>query len=394
VADEQQPELAVVRPDKTVVLFEDGQEQQITMLQFTPVCGNFAWSPDGYRLALQDGVYTFGNDATKPPIFSPISGGDFRWSRDGTQLAWLAGVDEHLDMIRVGGPDGDEAREVGGAHWGYTGLTTWSADGQSVASGPLQAAVDGGEFSIIEGRGRNPVWSPDGQQIAWTANADSDTEFAVAVIVDRGGKQETLGKISFPRPAGSAAAPAELERLRLRWLPDGSILVPVPHGILEKGAGTYRVHDGEISLLSPHVLCDLSPDNQRMVAHTQDDRLVIVRVADGVVEDEIGPGIAAVWRPQRQGQAPSTPLADKSPTLSLTAPPMQGPAVEELQRRLSEQGYDVGEIDGIFGKRTDAAVRAFQQSREMMVDGIVGPATWSALRFDPLNSTKKFFDKP
>jgi putative chitinase len=73
---------------------------------------------------------------------------------------------------------------------------------------------------------------------------------------------------------------------------------------------------------------------------------------------------------------------------------MQGPAVEELQRRLSEQGYDVGEIDGIFGKRTDAAVRAFQQSREMMVDGIVGPATWSALRFDPLNSTKKFFDKP
>jgi peptidoglycan hydrolase-like protein with peptidoglycan-binding domain len=52
--------------------------------------------------------------------------------------------------------------------------------------------------------------------------------------------------------------------------------------------------------------------------------------------------------------------------------------VRTLQYLLRARGHTVT-VDGIFGPRTDAAVRAFQQERSLAVDGIVGPHTWHAL---------------
>ncbi|MEZ0229239.1 MAG: N-acetylmuramoyl-L-alanine amidase, partial [Planctomycetota bacterium] len=51
----------------------------------------------------------------------------------------------------------------------------------------------------------------------------------------------------------------------------------------------------------------------------------------------------------------------------------RGPAVAELQRLLVAKGFNPGPIDGIFGSRTDGAVRAFQRARGLVVDGIAGP---------------------
>ena len=61
-----------------------------------------------------------------------------------------------------------------------------------------------------------------------------------------------------------------------------------------------------------------------------------------------------------------------------------GPAVVELQRRLNgwiatSRAVPRLAQDGIFGPRTDAAVRAYQRARGLAVDGIVGPRTWAAL---------------
>lgn len=55
-----------------------------------------------------------------------------------------------------------------------------------------------------------------------------------------------------------------------------------------------------------------------------------------------------------------------------------GPTVEELQRRLNAAGASL-EVDGDYGTLTLAAVEAFQRSRKLTVDGIVGEQTWTAL---------------
>ncbi len=56
-----------------------------------------------------------------------------------------------------------------------------------------------------------------------------------------------------------------------------------------------------------------------------------------------------------------------------------GQTVTEIQTRLSNWGYYSGEIDGIYGSRTEKAVRHFQEKNGLTVDGIVGNATLEAL---------------
>jgi N-acetylmuramoyl-L-alanine amidase len=59
------------------------------------------------------------------------------------------------------------------------------------------------------------------------------------------------------------------------------------------------------------------------------------------------------------------------------ANPLIGDDVVDLQRRL--QTFGVGAVDGIFGERTDAALREFQRSVGLPPDGTCGPATFKAL---------------
>lgn len=56
-----------------------------------------------------------------------------------------------------------------------------------------------------------------------------------------------------------------------------------------------------------------------------------------------------------------------------------GAAVSELQQLLNAKAIKIT-VDGIFGDETRAAVVQFQQQNGLVVDGIVGPQTWQALR--------------
>lgn len=52
----------------------------------------------------------------------------------------------------------------------------------------------------------------------------------------------------------------------------------------------------------------------------------------------------------------------------------RGNAVMEVQRNLDLV------VDGIFGTKTEKAVREFQQAHKLLPDGIVGPATWAFMK--------------
>jgi len=71
-------------------------------------------------------------------------------------------------------------------------------------------------------------------------------------------------------------------------------------------------------------------------------------------------------------------LGDRSLYLQ-PSPMMRGDDVAALQSRLTEMGFHCGRVDGIFGEMTESAVKDFQKSVGVKVDGRCGPATIIAL---------------
>jgi N-acetylmuramoyl-L-alanine amidase len=71
-------------------------------------------------------------------------------------------------------------------------------------------------------------------------------------------------------------------------------------------------------------------------------------------------------------------LGDRSLYLQ-PSPLMRGDDVAQLQSRLTDMGFDCGRVDGIFGSKTEFAVKEFQKSVGASVDGKCGPATITAL---------------
>ena len=71
-------------------------------------------------------------------------------------------------------------------------------------------------------------------------------------------------------------------------------------------------------------------------------------------------------------------IIERKPTIKRGS---QGPYVTMAQVELMNRGYSVGAsgADGIFGKDTEKAVKAFQGDEGLTPDGIIGPKTWEAL---------------
>ena len=65
--------------------------------------------------------------------------------------------------------------------------------------------------------------------------------------------------------------------------------------------------------------------------------------------------------------------------LKRTSPNMEGDDIRKLQEELNKFGYSCGNADGIFGSKTEKALKEFQRDNKLKVDGIFGPASLAAL---------------
>ena len=83
----------------------------------------------------------------------------------------------------------------------------------------------------------------------------------------------------------------------------------------------------------------------------------------------------AIWNSNEEVRDPIVNTPGNRPILRQGA---RGEHVQHAQSRLVMHGANIV-VDGIFGPRTDAAVRDFQRRRGLVVDGSIGPMTWAEL---------------
>lgn len=95
---------------------------------------------------------------------------------------------------------------------------------------------------------------------------------------------------------------------------------------------------------------------------------------------DVAADLATARRHLGAGVAVVRTVSFRGPTLRLTRPPMRGDRVKLVQVRLNAKGASPKlVVDGIWGSKSDRALRRFQKQACLVVDGIFGPKSQAAL---------------
>jgi Putative peptidoglycan binding domain/Transglycosylase SLT domain len=86
-----------------------------------------------------------------------------------------------------------------------------------------------------------------------------------------------------------------------------------------------------------------------------------------------------LWEPsiEEEGLSMSHPILRLNDGFDHTSPELRD-EVKTLQTELNQEGFGL-EVDGLFGRDTESAVKRFQREHGLDDDAIVGPLTWAAL---------------
>ncbi|MFD9293023.1 peptidoglycan-binding protein [Streptomyces sp. NPDC060030] len=107
------------------------------------------------------------------------------------------------------------------------------------------------------------------------------------------------------------------------------------------------------------------------------DRSEVVATAPATVSESLVPVIYTCRLEQRDGRWHANLSRTTDVLLSNT---QVGLEVAEAQCLLRRAGTAPGEIDGIFGPKTRRAVELMQKENGLIVNGVIDPPTWLALR--------------
>jgi hypothetical protein len=166
-------------------------------------------------------------------------------------------------------------------------------------------------------------------------------------------------------------------------------------------ARKYDPDTGEYTTIDSAVVEEVTIDGQRALRMTYDvvdgGSLDEDGLENGTIIDPVGFGKPAVQESQDSGRSssssgsiPKARLAamlnntqtenteDSCSKLSLVTTMKRGSKFGEvslLQEFLNAKGFAAGIVDGLFGPKTDSAVKAFQLANSLVSDGIVGPIT-------------------
>ena len=87
------------------------------------------------------------------------------------------------------------------------------------------------------------------------------------------------------------------------------------------------------------------------------------------------------WSQEKSGSSgQQTGAATSSGTTATTEQQALAPdMVRDIQRRLSQRGYDAGPADGIYGDSTQSAMKSFQKDQKLRASGQLDEQTLAAL---------------
>jgi peptidoglycan hydrolase-like protein with peptidoglycan-binding domain len=104
-----------------------------------------------------------------------------------------------------------------------------------------------------------------------------------------------------------------------------------------------------------------------------------IAARDAAIAKQAADAAAGIATTPAPAAAPAAAAPAEAAKATLYVMGSNGPEVAAIQKKLGEVGFATGETDGKFGKGTQDAVKAYQKSKNLSADGIVGTKTIASL---------------